>query len=492
MTIADKLALIAENEQKVFNAGGGGSGSTQPTLFTPSIVFDSGTTVLTITDDRNGDFERWYNLFSDDERVATLTSKTATLSDYIESSGAYKLKVQVASQNFTSSEFSNIVKWIVPTEGLIYGVSYNGTSAYFSNVGTSTSSKIVISSTYNGLPVTEIGYTDKTSYAATYIFIPNTIYSINQSWFEDLSYRYPNLKAIEVDEDNNKYSSKDGVLYGFDDDDHNVILRYPPKKGTSFVIPDNVYVVGEGAFAGCSGLTSITLHDTLGRIENKAFAKCSGLTSITIPDIGSIGEDAFLECTGLTSITIPKSVLLIGDNYISSKRAFGNCTSLKSIDVASDNPTYSSINGNLYDDEGTDFLQYACGKAEKEFSIPAGVKRIGGYAFDGCANLEKIVVPDSVTFMSPASFNSESIKIIVMGNGYTEISWLYNPFYCKNLKRLDFSRSNQVVKLTSSTIFNSIKDFQVKVPESLFTEWKNAEYWSAIADKIVKEFTNTL
>ncbi len=59
---------------------------------------------------------------------------------------------------------------------------------------------------------------------------------------------------------------------------------------------------------------AITIPSTLGRypvtsIGFRAFSGCSGLTSVTIPDsVTSIGEDAFSGCSGLTSVTIPDSV----------------------------------------------------------------------------------------------------------------------------------------------------------------------------------------
>ena len=47
-------------------------------------------------------------------------------------------------------------------------------------------------------------------------------------------------------------------------------------------------------------------------IGSRAFYECSGLTSVTIPNsVTSIGKCAFYNCSGLTSVTIPNSVTLI-------------------------------------------------------------------------------------------------------------------------------------------------------------------------------------
>ena len=67
--------------------------------------------------------------------------------------------------------------------------------------------------------------------------------------------------------------------------------------------PYVVTAIGEGAFRGCSGLTSIKLPDTLRSIGDSAFYGCYSLSSITIPrGVQSIGDDAFNGCLGLRTV----------------------------------------------------------------------------------------------------------------------------------------------------------------------------------------------
>lgn len=92
---------------------------------------------------------------------------------------------------------------------------------------------------------------------------------------------------------------------------------------TSVTIPNSVTTIGFCAFAECTGLTSITIPDSVTTISQAAFYGCTNLTSITIPDsVTEIDRCAFENCTGLKSITIPDSVTEIGDS------AFGGCNNL--------------------------------------------------------------------------------------------------------------------------------------------------------------------
>ena len=95
---------------------------------------------------------------------------------------------------------------------------------------------------------------------------------------------------------------------------------------TSVTIGNSVTSIGWGAFQGCKGLTSITIPNSVTIIDWDAFNGCTGITSVTIPDsVTSIGVRAFKGCTGLTSITIPASVTKIRSD------AFKNCNSLLTI-----------------------------------------------------------------------------------------------------------------------------------------------------------------
>jgi hypothetical protein len=60
--------------------------------------------------------------------------------------------------------------------------------------------------------------------------------------------------------------------------------------------------IGVGAFINCTGLTSVTIPNSVTNIENYVFQSCTGLTSVAIPSsVMSIGDGAFADCLGLTT-----------------------------------------------------------------------------------------------------------------------------------------------------------------------------------------------
>ena len=103
------------------------------------------------------------------------------------------------------------------------------------------------------------------------------------------------------------------------------VAQYPSdlKYEGNVVIPDEVTYenetyqvtgIGNKAFYECTGLTSVTIGNSMTSIGDSAFRYCWGLTSVIIPDsVTSIGENVFEGCTGLTSVTIPNSVMTIGN-----------------------------------------------------------------------------------------------------------------------------------------------------------------------------------
>ncbi|MBO5777105.1 MAG: leucine-rich repeat domain-containing protein, partial [Clostridia bacterium] len=238
------------------------------------------------------------------------------------------------------------------------------------------------------------------------------------------------LTSIIVDEDNPNYKTIDGNLYS---KDGKTLLKYA--EGTSntiFEIPAGVTTMGSFAFADCNRLTSVIIPDSVTIIYDYTFDNCDGLTSIIIPDsVTIIREFAFRYCDNLTSVTIGSGVTTIVDN------AFYQCFGLTSIIVDEDNPKYKSIDGNLYSKDGRELIQYAIGKLNTTFEIPAGVEIVGYDAFAFCDNLTSIIIPDSVTTISMYAFaHCDSLTSIIVDEDNPNYKSIDGNLYSKDGKTL--------------------------------------------------------
>ena len=248
----------------------------------------------------------------------------------------------------------------------------------------------------------------------TSIIIPSLVSSINSAAFSNCV----NLESIKVDANNETYydtnnciieiSTKtlilglnnsiiptDGSIKIIGDYAFNVCTGL-----TSVTIPDSVTSIGQYAFDNCTKLTSITIGANVTSIGYRAFRFCTALNSIVIPDsVISIGQEAFSDCTGLTSVTMGNKVSNVGNN------AFGRCFSLESVHI-SDISSWCKIN---FVSEGANPISmtnglYLNGELIKDLVIPDSVESIGSYAFAYGTSLESVFIPDSVTSIGDGSF----------------------------------------------------------------------------------------
>ena len=156
-----------------------------------------------------------------------------------------------------------------------------------------------------------------------------------------------------------------------------------------------------GAFQDKSGLTSVTIPDTVTNIGNWAFFSCTSLTNVTIPNaVNSIGYQAFSSCSGLTTVTLPDSVTSLG-NY-----AFNNCYSLASVPALG---SITSIGEQAF---------FNCTNLTR-VTLPGSVASIGNFAFWSCSSLTNVTIPRSVTSIGNYAFEECSSLTGVFFNGNT-------------------------------------------------------------------------
>lgn len=169
-------------------------------------------------------------------------------------------------------------------------------------------------------------------------------------------------------------------------------------------------------------IRSVVIEEGVTSIGAMCFAYCTNLESVTIPGtVETIGHFAFFG-TGLKQVSIPASVREIWH------AAFSNCTALERIDAEGNNADadFRVVDGVLYDKDMTRLYVYPAAKPEPTFTVPdsvtyiddwacvsaqftqvilpQGLTRISLDAFAGCANLESISIPSSVSTIKYGAF----------------------------------------------------------------------------------------
>lgn len=140
-------------------------------------------------------------------------------------------------------------------------------------------------------------------YSLKEISIPSSVTAIHRGAFS----RCPFLSRIEVDENNNYYTSLDGVLF---DKQVTTLLAYPNGNiADTYVIPSTVTRIHDNSFMGSNNLVSLTIPSNITSIGNNAFAECIKLTDVIISEgITTLGAFVFSKCKNLNFVLLPASV----------------------------------------------------------------------------------------------------------------------------------------------------------------------------------------
>ena len=133
---------------------------------------------------------------------------------------------------------------------------------------------------------------------------------------------FSGLKSFSVDADNPSYSSRNGMLCA---KDGSILIA---GVDGDVIIPEGVASIGNGAFSGRSGLTSVSIPNGVTNIGSSAFSGCRSLVCVSIPSsVSNIWSSTFSGCSSLASVTIPNGVANIGFS------AFYGCRSLTSVAI---------------------------------------------------------------------------------------------------------------------------------------------------------------
>ena len=260
-------------------------------------------------------------------------------------------------------------------------------------------------------------------------------------------------------------------------------------------------VIGDRAFLGCSGLTSLTLPAGITSIGDNAFWGCNGLkevrfcingnldtyltkghpyiyvyscgikyyindkeiTSIEIPsNVTTLGDCVFQGCSGLTSLTLSAGITKIGDD------AFNDCSGLKEVRFCiNDNLDTYLTKGHPYIDVDCGIKYYINDKEITSIEIPSNVTTLGDCVFQGFSGLTSLDLPAGITEIGSSAFQDCSgLTSLTLPAGITSIG-SYAFLRCSGLTSLTLPAG--ITKIGAGTFsgcsgLTSIYVYAEKVP----------------------------
>ncbi len=247
----------------------------------------------------------------------------------------------------------------------------------------------------------------------------------------------------------------------------------------SLELPESLKTILYGAFYSCDGLTEITIPENADHIDSSAFGRCSSLEAVNFNAINCNFRYAFNSCLKLTTVKIGNRVEVI------PAYAFTGCDNLKKVyipdivinidplafdgcgkvTIVCKNGSYANvyavqnnikyilednIKGTAFEIRNDMLLGYS-GSAQnvvlpskidsvgidafngngvvKSIEISYNVSMIYSGAFANCPNLERVIIPFTVTDISSSAFTGTNATIYCYYNSYA-----YNYAVANNIK----------------------------------------------------------
>lgn len=237
----------------------------------------------------------------------------------------------------------------------------------------------------------------------TKVTIPNTVETVGECAFyktniEEVVFNGDGMSDVKI----GKYAFRDC------DDLEAVTFEEDIEHG----IASKVAEIGEGAFFGCTYLTSITLTSKVKSVGEQAFRGCSRLAEIAVASTASeltFGSDAFYECVKLTTVKLPANVSKLPS-------VFGGCTSLTEVIVDANNPYFTSENGALYNKAKTEIVFYPASRTDSNLVLPETLETISSGVFAG-SKIECVVIGKNVKTIGEYAFKDSYLKQISFADG---------------------------------------------------------------------------
>ncbi len=235
------------------------------------------------------------------------------------------------------------------------------------------------------------------------VVIPASVDEIEFSAFDQCSA----LTEIEVDENNQTFSSVDGMLFS---KDKTVLYVCPAGKSGRVAVPDNTEIIYDYAFEYCEKITQIDISDSVKEIGSYAFSNCTALKTLAIPDsVENTGYGLFENCTALEDLSLPKGVTWVNDIDVCYTKWYAE----QPLGVIYLNTNALGYMGGMEENTCLEFNKGTTAIADMSFygyegitevKLPESLVKIGDWAFENCTNLKSVTIPPSVKEIGEKAF----------------------------------------------------------------------------------------
>lgn len=275
------------------------------------------------------------------------------------------------------------------------------------------------------------------------IHIPHNTSYIDVSAFLDI----PTLQNITVDDNNEFFSTENGVLYNKDKS----ILRFCPQGKTNCItINTNCVSVSSYAFYN-SSVKQVNFNNKLEMIFTEAFRGCAMENMMLPPHLTYIGDGAFYGVENITDIFIPSSVTEVG------KEAFKFCVNAETVYI------------------GTGVSELKQRTFEKCFKLKTvnmqTIEKIGSYCFNDCFRMTDIDLSNVKSIGYSAFLRNESLLEVDLSMCDTVLARAFKR--CYNLKSVVLCKKLYEVR---SEVFSACFELENINAEKIMSVGKQSFY----------------